>query len=197
MAVQVVPMPVLAYAYLVAARQLLHRKMRPGDRGEIHMEDVIVEAWHRLGNDPPRLVSSSSTAPKPPAAQTTPREDDAESDRFALLELDPLPAKAGDPTAPVQGVAGEVTTTTTAVGSYAPAKESKTEQLQPQVFREEPAIVQVSLGRTVNLGNYESARVDVSIRMPCAPADAAATYTRVRDDVQARLLDEVERLRRR
>lgn len=184
------------YAHLLNARRLLERAMRPGDRGVVKSDDVIVEVWQRLGHDPPFLVSSSSDAPKPPAVSTLRDDDDAARDRFALLELDALPATSAQPTEPVQGLAGEVTTTTT-TGRASPVTESTTEQLQPQVFREEPAIVRVSLGRTVNLGNYESTKVEVSISMPCAPVNAAATYTRVRDDVQARLAELVEQARRR
>jgi hypothetical protein len=35
------------------------------------------------------------------------------------------------------------------------------------VFQQKPCVVKVGLGATVNLGNYSSARFDVSIEVPC------------------------------
>ena len=41
------------------------------------------------------------------------------------------------------------------------------EDLEVRKFEVEPAYVSYSVGRTVNLGNYESARVDVRVSIPC------------------------------
>jgi hypothetical protein len=45
------------------------------------------------------------------------------------------------------------------------AHEEKT--LEVQVFQTAPAGVECRLGRTVNLGSYESLRVDVGVTLPC------------------------------
>ncbi len=34
-------------------------------------------------------------------------------------------------------------------------------------FETEPAIVEASLGLTINLGNYESLRIDAGVKIPC------------------------------
>lgn len=40
----------------------------------------------------------------------------------------------------------------------------------------EPAFVRVGFGKTYNLGNFNSLRVDVAVTMPCAPKDVDKTY---------------------
>jgi hypothetical protein len=48
------------------------------------------------------------------------------------------------------------------------AEEVTHEQVDPpKVFQQKPCVVKVGLGATVNLGNYSSARFDVSIEVPC------------------------------
>jgi len=48
------------------------------------------------------------------------------------------------------------------------------ERVAVGVFDGPPAIVHRGYGLTLNLGNYESARFDVSISMPCVPEDVDA-----------------------
>lgn len=50
---------------------------------------------------------------------------------------------------------------------------------EPQEIEGPPAVVEVGIGKTVNLGNYESARVDVKLTVPCTnDSDAIqATYS--------------------
>jgi hypothetical protein len=60
-----------------------------------------------------------------------------------------------------------------------------------------PATVNVMLGLTINQGNYESARIDVGIRMPCNPADAEETYQRAKDWCESRIQIEVKSIRGR
>lgn len=44
-----------------------------------------------------------------------------------------------------------------------------------------PAQVQVSYGLTMNLGNYESARIDVLVLVPCYREEIEDAYTWARD----------------
>jgi|WetSurSiteA1Bulk_404760.scaffolds.fasta_scaffold21150_3 hypothetical protein len=56
------------------------------------------------------------------------------------------------------------------------------------------AEVGIVLGRTVNLQNYESARVSVSIKMPCPPEDLDETFETIQswaDERVGQLLDEI------
>jgi hypothetical protein len=58
-----------------------------------------------------------------------------------------------------------------------------------------PATVNVMLGLTINQGNYESARIDVGIRMPCNPADVEETYQTAKDWCESRIKIEVKSIR--
>lgn len=48
--------------------------------------------------------------------------------------------------------------------------------LPPVVTQSHPAIITVGAGRTVNLGNFNSARIDVQISYPCAVDDIEAGW---------------------
>lgn len=67
-----------------------------------------------------------------------------------------------------------------AVGTTTVTKKSGAEVSTEQVVKEilsinEMAVVGYSVGLTHNLGNYESAKVKVSLRMPCSPNYEAVT----------------------
>lgn len=56
-------------------------------------------------------------------------------------------------------------------------QDSHQETLHPGILSSEPLCeVMVEGSRTVNLGNFESARIAVSVRLPCPKAQLAATY---------------------
>ena len=59
------------------------------------------------------------------------------------------------------------------------------------IFKTEPAYVRVSAGKTCNLGNYESLRVDVAITMPCYVEEVVDTQKKVADMVAAMLETEL------
>ena len=55
--------------------------------------------------------------------------------------------------------------------------------------------IEVLMGRTVNLGNYESARFDVSVSAELDSSDdPRKVYTDLYDTVKARIFDEVSRI---
>jgi hypothetical protein len=45
-------------------------------------------------------------------------------------------------------------------------EEVSTENLEVQTFDTDPARIRTNVGFTINLGNYESGRVDVSVELP-------------------------------
>ena len=59
------------------------------------------------------------------------------------------------------------------------------------IFKTEPAYVRASAGKTCNLGNYESLRVDVAITMPCYVEEVIATQKQVADMVAGMLETEL------
>jgi len=57
------------------------------------------------------------------------------------------------------------------------------------------AEISVSFGVTVNLGSYESARVDVGLRMPCLPERGAETFMRAKEWVENVVRKEVRTIK--
>jgi len=49
---------------------------------------------------------------------------------------------------------------------YAGVEENDETRLEVQTFDVQPAMAKVSLGLTINLGNYESARCDAGVELP-------------------------------
>jgi hypothetical protein len=58
------------------------------------------------------------------------------------------------------------------------AEQEEKETVRVPIFHTSPARVRVAGGITKNLGNYESARVDVMIELPCYPeaSEVERTY---------------------
>lgn len=61
-------------------------------------------------------------------------------------------------------------------------------------FATTTAKVGVKLGRTINLGNYESARIDVMIEMPCYVEEAPKVYGDVFSLAEERLMTETDKI---
>ena len=58
---------------------------------------------------------------------------------------------------------------------------------------EEPAYVRMAAGKTYNLGNYESLRLDVSVSMPCRPSQVDEACTTVSDIVAEKFEEEARK----
>jgi plastocyanin len=81
-----------------------------------------------------------------------------------------------------------MTTTTNAYGNETTQDEQLDDvRLPPGV---EPSFVRVSAGKTINMGNYESLRLEVSITRACRPEDEDATFAEVADSVAEKVLSE-------
>lgn len=71
------------------------------------------------------------------------------------------------------------------------------EFLKTRRFESAPAMVNVGFGLTLNLGNFESARIDVGIEIPCYPSEAEEAYNYAHDWVEKKINAEVARVRSR
>jgi len=65
------------------------------------------------------------------------------------------------------------------------------ETIEVTKFETEPARVRVGFGLTINLGNYESARLDVSVEVPCYKEQVDDAYTQAKVWVEERVQSEV------
>ena len=61
------------------------------------------------------------------------------------------------------------------------------ERIRIRPFISAPASISVKAGITINLGNYESARVDVMLTMPCYPEEVDQVYEDTKDWVDSRV----------
>ena len=69
-------------------------------------------------------------------------------------------------------------------------EEVSNERIRIRPFISAPASISVKAGLTINLGNYESARVDVMLTMPCYPEEVDSTYEDVKNWVDGRISHE-------
>lgn len=58
---------------------------------------------------------------------------------------------------------------------------------------EEPAFVQVGAGLTINMGNFESLRIDCQVRLPCRPDELDETYDQAANFVADKIAEEQTR----
>lgn len=72
---------------------------------------------------------------------------------------------------------------------------AKDEVLEIKKFETTPAVVRRGYGLTMNLGNYESARIDVGIEVPCYIADIEKADEFARRFVDKRIKEEVRSVR--
>ncbi len=66
-------------------------------------------------------------------------------------------------------------------------EEVSNERIRIRPFVSNPASISVKAGITINLGNYESGRVDVMLTMPCYPEELDSVYEDVKAWVDSRV----------
>jgi len=69
------------------------------------------------------------------------------------------------------------------------------DRIRIRPFATNPATVSVKAGATVNLGNFESARIDVMLSMPCYVEEVNFIYEQVKDWVDDRVQKEYKELK--
>lgn len=74
---------------------------------------------------------------------------------------------------------------------------SKSEQTEGEVkkFSTKPAVVKRVYGMTINMGNYESARVEVGVEIPCHIEDIDLADKWAADFCESRIVEEVTGLK--
>jgi hypothetical protein len=73
--------------------------------------------------------------------------------------------------------------------------ENKEEQVAIHRYVTQPATVGCELGATLSMGNYEMARVMVSVTVPCYREETGAAYAWAKDFVEERFKKEVAEAR--
>jgi len=73
-------------------------------------------------------------------------------------------------------------------------EEVSSERIRVRPFLTNVAVISVKAGVTVNLGNYESGRVDVMLSMPCYVQEVEDVYSQVKDWVDKKVAQEYKEL---
>lgn len=81
------------------------------------------------------------------------------------------------------------------IGNKSAPEENENMTLDVRTFVTEPAIITRGYGLTLNLGNYESARVDVGIRLPCYREEVEQADEFAREWCESRIRTEVDEVR--
>jgi len=82
---------------------------------------------------------------------------------------------------------GAITVSRTVMGQTT----SSSEVIKVRPFRTSPAYVSVAYGGTVNLGNFNSFRTNVSISLPCYAEEVFDVYNDVREKVEELVAKEI------
>lgn len=69
-------------------------------------------------------------------------------------------------------------------------------QLEARIFVTQPATVKAALSRTINLGNYESIRIEVGVTLPCYTEEVETGIEQATAMVGKFITDEEAALRR-
>ena len=77
------------------------------------------------------------------------------------------------------------------------SSEGEEERIEVGSFSGPPATVGCNLGLTINLGNYESAKIGVICTVPCHPEEAEAAYLFTKKFASARLEEEASQFDKR
>lgn len=75
------------------------------------------------------------------------------------------------------------------------SEDGSEETLEVRQFASFPAVVKVSYGTTINLGNFQSAKVNVGVELPCYVEEIDEAYAFGSKFVESRLSEEVEMVR--
>ena len=76
-----------------------------------------------------------------------------------------------------------------------PVDDTTAETIAVHKFETTPAVVGLEQGMTVNLGKYESAKITVSISLPCYKEEIEEAYTKAQEFVESRLGKEIKELK--
>lgn len=91
--------------------------------------------------------------------------------------------------------AKEGTIFTTTQYSKKGVEENTETKIEVRRFDVEPAYVRANYGLTINLGNYESARCDVSVTLPCYVEEIPAAFDRAWEIAKAQIQTQVKSIK--
>lgn len=87
-----------------------------------------------------------------------------------------------------------VSTTISRMGELVKTVTDKTDKIKIRPFVTDTATVSVKKGVTKSIANYESARVDVMLSVPCYVEEMLPTYEALNESVEELISEELEKI---
>ncbi len=81
-------------------------------------------------------------------------------------------------------------------GGEVVSHESESDYIAVHQFTTAPAEIGTSLGMTLNVGDFESVRIDITCKIPCYKEEVAAAYDFAFKFCEDRLREEISEVRR-
>ena len=169
------------------------------DKGIDKGDDLtLLDSLPEIGDDEAPAPAPVAAAPKaapvvtPPAApKAAPKAAPVAAPKAAPAVQPVAQPHAFVPTAagpmPVLGKAGTIVVTR----RYPKTSDIESANLEVQTFASQPATVTVGYGATLKIGDFEFAKVEVSVTLPCYPEEIAGAYEAARVFADDRLQKEV------
>ena len=147
------------------------------------------------GRKPGTVVAKADSAPAPesaPAQALAPAP--VEVVPTVTNVIAPVATKQAEPEKKAAHLAPMTAVVTRTFGKIG-LPESKEEPLEVRTFITPPAHIELGYGLTLNIGNYESARVDVKLNVPCYREEVDEAYEWARKWAEDRVRREVKEVR--
>lgn len=171
---------------------------------------LVTPETHLFENGVPLLTPTGRARLKPgvlkvkkaaKAAQAAAPASTAAGDFATLAEAStqPMlqPVVAGTQAPPViKETVKSTTATVTKVYGKIGLPDTKDEELAVRTFITNPAMVEIGYGLTLNIGNYESARIDVRIALPCYVEETDQAFAFAKKWTEERIQTEVKEIRK-
>lgn len=78
---------------------------------------------------------------------------------------------------------------------YGISEERTDDKIAVKPFIVEPAYVNYSEGATINVGNYQSVRIDVGISLPCYVEEIDDAFIKAKEIVSKKIDEEIEKIK--
>ena len=174
---------------------------------------LVTPETHVYENGVPALTPTGRARLKPGALKLKKEARKAKASAFAAqLAPAPLPSTAAVPSASVAAPAAapalpptappvvketvkSATATITKVYGKIGLPVTKDEEIAVRTFVTNPAMVEIGYGLTLNIGNYESARIDVRIALPCYVEETDQAFAFAKKWTEERIQTEVKEIR--
>ena len=175
---------------------------------------LVTPETHFFENGVPALTPTGRARLKPGALKAKKEARKAKASAFAAqLDPAPLPSTAAAPSASVTAPAAtpapqttappvlketvkSMTATVTTVYGKIGLPVTKDEEIAVRTFVTNPAMVEIGYGLTLNIGNYESARIDVRVSLPCYVEETDQAFAFAKKWTEERIQTEVKEIRK-